>query len=199
MDRQFVIRKGVKDDAPLIAEAILMALGDEMVENLSNGRGRKAAKEIFTRLASTKEAQYSYTNALVAEMPDGETAGIVIAYDGGILLQARRLFFALTQEILGWDIHDMVPDGEPEVETDPSEYYLDSLAVWPEYRGLGIATALIKEVETKAKASGKPVGLLCAEHNDTARSLYEHLGFLEVGKRPFAGEQMTHMQIPFQN
>lgn len=192
---EYHIRKAEKEDAPLIAEAIMMALGDEMVDNMSNGRGRGAVREIFTRLAETEDAQYSYRNTMVAEMSDGSVAGLVIAYDGSILLRARRLFFALTGELLGWDIHEMVADGEPDVETDPSEYYLDSLAVMPEYRGEGIGTALIRAVEERAAKVGKPVGLLCAEHNDSARSLYEHLGFVEVGKRPFAGELMTHMQL----
>lgn len=194
MDSKFYIRQATKDDAGHIAEAIMMALGDEMVENMANGRGREAVKEIFSRLARTADSQYSYTNSLVAVSPSGEVAGIVIAYDGEILLRARKMFFDLTGEILGWDIREFVEDGEPEVETDPSEYYLDSLAVWPQFRGEGIASSLIREVEKKAGAKGKPVGLLCAEHNDTARSLYEHLGFREVGKRPFAGELMSHMQ-----
>lgn len=194
MDSRFYIRRAARDDAGYIADAIMMALGDEMVDNMANGRGRGAVKEIFSRLARTEDSQYSYTNSLVAIAPGGDVAGVVIAYDGEILLRARRMFFALTGEILGWDIREFVEDGEPDVETDPSEYYLDSLAVWPKYRGEGIATYLIEEVEKKAKEVGKPVGLLCAEHNDTARSLYEHLGFREVGKRPFAGELMSHMQ-----
>lgn len=187
------IRKARKEDAPYIAEGIMMAVGDELVEQIANGHGRGAVKEIFTRLAETEDAQYSYRNSFVAESSDGEIAGIVVAYDGAILLDARKLFFNLTKEILGWDIHEMTDGEEPEVETDPSEFYLDSLAVSPKFRNQGIASALIRKVEEKADAIGKPVGLLCAEHNDTARPLYEHLGFREVGKRPFAGESMSHL------
>lgn len=193
-DKDIIIRQGRKGDAENIAEAIMMAVGEELVEEIGNGKGREAVKEVFTRLAEMEDSQYSYRNALVAETSAGQTAGIVVAYDGEILLAARRLFFRLAKELLGWDIFEMVPDGEPEVETDPSEYYLDSLAVWPQYRGRGISTALIEAVENRARLVGKPVGLLCAEENQSARRVYEHLGFREIGKRPFAGEVMAHLR-----
>lgn len=189
-----IIRPAEKKDAPFIAEAIMMAIGDELVRDIANGHGREAVKEVFVRLAEMEDSQYSYRNTLVAETSNGDVAGIVLAYDGTILLEARRLFFKLAKELLGWDIYDMVPDGEPEAETDPSEFYLDSLAVWPQYRNKGIASSLIQAVEHRAAETGKPVGLLCAAHNDRARHLYEQLGFREVGRRPFAGETMSHLQ-----
>lgn len=191
-----IIRAARREDAGHIAEAIMMAVGPELVEGIGNGLGREAVKEVFTRLAEMDDSQYSYRNSLVAQAAGGETAGIVVAYDGSILIEARRLFFRLAKERLGWDIFEMVPDGEPEVETDPSEYYLDSLAVWPQFRGRGVATALIAAVKARAREAGKPVGLLCDEHNHRARRLYESLGFHEIGKRPFAGELMSHLHLP---
>lgn len=190
---EIIIRPARKQDAGWIAEGIMMAVGGELVDEIANGYGRDMVKRVFTELAEMKDSQYSYTNSIIAETSEGDIAGIVVAYDGKILIEARRLFFKLAKDLLHWDIYDMVEDGEPEVETDPSEFYLDSLAVWPEFRKHGIATKLIKKVEQRAASVGKPVGLLCAEHNDTARPLYEKLGFKEIGKRPFAGELMSHM------
>lgn len=189
------IRKAEKRDARSIAEGIIMAIGDDLAAGIANGKGREAVVDIFMTLALMEDSQYSYRNSFIAEDKDGNTAGIVVAYDGSILIEARRLFFRLAKEKLGWDIRDVVPDGEPDVETDPSEFYLDSLAVWPEFRGKGIATLLIKRVAEEAASAGKPVGLLCADHNDNARRLYERLGFREVGKRPFAGEEMSHLMM----
>lgn len=192
-DKDITVRDANKGDAEHIAEAIMMAVGGDLVEDIGNGRGREAVKEVFAALARMEESQYSYRNSMVAVTRDGEIAGIVVAYDGRILIEARRLFFSLAKDRLGWEIRDKASDGEPEVETDPSEYYLDSLAVWPQYRGRGISSTLIEAVEEKARTAGKPVGLLCDEHNHSARRIYEHLGFREVGKRPFAGELMAHL------
>lgn len=190
---EIILRSAQKQDAGWIADGIMAAVGDELVDEIANGYGRNMVKRVFTELAEMENSQYSYRNSIIAETPEGEVAGIVVAYDGKILIEARRLFFKLAKDLLHWDIYDMVEDGEPEVETDPSEFYLDSLAVRPQFRNHGVATKLIKEVEKRAAEVGKPVGLLCAEHNDTARPLYEKLGFKEIGKRPFAGELMSHM------
>lgn len=187
------IRKATADDAPVIAEGIVMAIGPELAEGIANGQPVQATLDVFTELARMEDSQYSYRNAFVAETQSGEPVGIVVAYDGEILLKARWLFFDLAKSRLGWDIRDIVADGEPEVETDPSEYYLDSLAVRPEFRGHGIASLLIERVIQQAKIVGKPVGLLCASHNDNARRLYEKIGFRQVGIRSFAGEDMSHM------
>lgn len=192
--KEIYIRKALKEDARKIAEAIIMAIGEDHAMGMANGHDLETVIGVFKTLAESKDAQYSYTNALVAETESGETAGIVLAYDGKILIEARRLFFRLAKERFGWDIFDLVPDGEPPVETDPTEYYLDTLAVWPEYRHRGIATRLIKAVEEKAGNAGKPVGLLCAKDNERAHALYSQLGFREIGERPFAGEMMRHMQ-----
>lgn len=195
MDKDgFLIREAVIEDAPQIAEAIMMAIGEELVEGIANGHGRAAVKRVFTQLAEMPDTQYSYRNAFVAEDASGHTCGIVVAYDGSILLRARRHFFALAKEVLEWDIRDIAPGGEPDVETDSSEFYLDSLGVWPQFRGRGIATSLVEVVARKAQKHAKPVGLLCALHNAKARSLYEYLGFRQIGCRNFAGEEMAHMQ-----
>lgn len=191
--RSITVRDAVKDDSEAIARGIVMAIGEDLALGIGNGKGIVEVVDAFRILAEMEDSQYSYRNALIAETPEGKTAGIVVAYDGDILLRARRLFFVLAKEKFGWDIYDLVPDGEPEVETDPSEYYLDSLAVWPEFRGCGVASRLIEGVIQKGREAGKPVGLLCAEHNDKAYSLYCHLGFEEIGERPFAGEMMRHM------
>ncbi|MDE6255548.1 MAG: zinc ABC transporter permease, partial [Muribaculaceae bacterium] len=53
--------------------------------------------------------------------------------------------------------------------------------------------ALVKAVSKKAEGKGKPVGLLVSKTNPDARKLYDSLGFVSVGERPFAGEMMNHL------
>lgn len=89
--------------------------------------------------------------------------------------------------------YDLIPKEYDETSAD--EYYLDSLAVFPEYRGRGIARELIKAAVERAKEAGKPAGLLVSKHNPKARELYESLGFKPIGERFFAGELMTHMSL----
>lgn len=190
----FFIRNGEIEDAPLIAEAILDAVGPDIVESLSPSGARDEVFSVFERLAKRTDSQYSYLNSRIAVLSDGEPVGVCVSYDGALLHKLRRAFFEEARNSLGWNLSEHEMENFP-AETGPEEFYLDSLATLPEFRGRGVATALIKDAGEKARKSGKPLGLLVSDHNPEARKLYDRLGFKEFGKRPFAGEMMTNMRI----
>lgn len=178
-------------DAPYIARAVLMAVGEEIeLEFAGSEERRPLALKTFTELASRTDSQYSYLNSLVAVDDDGTVAGVIVSYDGARLLELRRAFFEVAGRVLGLDFDDSLP-----VETDGDEIYLDSLAVFPQYRGRGLAVRLIDAARERHAASGKPVGLLVDTDNPKAYALYRSLGFVKVGARPFAGTMMEHLQL----
>ncbi len=177
-------------DTHHIARAIVMAIGPEIELSMAGTPERRTlVTEMFARLACRTDSQYSYLNSLIALAPDGRVAGVIVCYDGAGLIEMRRCFFDAAREMLGLEFEN---DLEP--ETDAGEIYLDSLAVFPEWRGQGIARKLIEAAAARHRNSGKPLGLLVDDGNSRARSLYESLGFSEVGMRPFAGVSMHHMQ-----
>lgn len=192
--KQFNIINARPEDAPMIAEAIMTAVGEELMANMAGSHSRDDVKGIFTRLARREDTQYSYLNTRIAVLPDGTKAGYCISYDGGKLLQLRRPFFEEANKVLGWNLSEDEVDYLPP-ESTPDEFYLDSLATLPEYRGRGIASALIRDAAVKAKAASLPLGLLVADDNPQARKLYESLGFRPAARRPFAGEMMTDMRL----
>ncbi|WP_123043806.1 GNAT family N-acetyltransferase [Cohnella candidum] len=68
------------------------------------------------------------------------------------------------------------------------------LAVSPEYRGKGVASALLKECMARAKSSGcKAIGLHTGEFMTNAIKLYEKLGFKRLPQYDFqpAGDGIT--------
>lgn len=186
----FKLRPARREDAPDIARAVLMAVGEEIATALGGSADRrKLVDETFERTAARDDSQYSYRNAIIAEAPDGSTAGVIVAYDGARLHDMRPAFCEEANAVMGYNIKsEDIPD-----ETTPDEIYLDSLAVWPEWRGNGLARRLIEAAVDAHRDAGKPVGLLCDPDNDRARRLYESLGFRIVGMRPFAGVDMHHM------
>lgn len=155
-----------------------MALHEDFDENMPWSR-------IFTDLARREDSQYSYRNALKAVTDDGLIAGIIIAYDGGKLHELRKQFFRRFKQEFGHEI-DHVTD-----ETEPGEWYIDSLAVFPEFRGQSIGSRLLQAAIDRSPADLK-AGLLCSKTNPQAARLYEKLGFKCVGERPFFGELMNH-------
>lgn len=195
------------EDAPFIGEAITMAIGEELVENLA-GKDHTAVEvlDLFTSLARRTDSQYSYLNTLVAidKDNDDQVAGLIVSYDGALLHPLRKAFFREASEKIGMNLDEFAKDSSepydydiPEEydETSADEFYLDSLAVFPEYRGRGIARQLLKAASERAHKVGKPAGLLVSKHNPNARRLYESIGFKPIGERPFAGELMTRMSL----
>lgn len=182
------------DDAPMIARAIMEAVGPEIVKDLGGEGGEDDVFGVFLRLARREDTQYSYRNTRIAIAPDGRKAGVCVSYSGALLKELRRPFFEEARQVFGWRLTPEEVDALPG-ETTPEEFYLDSLATLPDYRGHGIATALIHDAKSKADAAGLPLGLLCADNNPSARRLYESLGFQAVGRRMFAEEEMTNLRI----
>jgi ribosomal protein S18 acetylase RimI-like enzyme len=65
-------------------------------------------------------------------------------------------------------------------------FFIGNVAVHPDWRGRGIASALMERaLEAISAHGGRWVGLEVRADNQTARRLYERLGFREVGKTTY--------------
>jgi DNA-3-methyladenine glycosylase I len=166
-----------------------MAVGDEICNGvITPGRTVDDLNRLFAELAVDTRSQYAYTNTLVAESEGGAIMGLLIGYDGAELLPRREYFFAKAREIMGTDYTDMPP------ETDPGEYYIDTLGIYPAYRRQGVAHRLLYAAIARARKIGKPAGLLADMNNTRALSLYRSIGFRTVNNRIFIDTEMYHMQ-----
>ena len=189
------IRNATKEDASLIADAILAAIGEELTAGLAGEEHTPAdVHSLFASLAERNDTQYSYLNTRIATDETGNPMGVCVSYDGADLIRIRRPFFKEANSRLGWEMTLDEIDALPG-ETEPDEFYLDTLMTLPEYRGQGVASALIKDAKEKAIKTGKPLGLLCDIDNARARRLYDSIGFRCYGLRPFAGHEMNHLQL----
>lgn len=189
METKISILPARADDAPAIARAIVEAVGVEHCLELAGpGRSIDAVLDLFAEMARREDTQYSYRRALVACDADGEVVGVCVAYDGGQLDELRRPFLERAAEVLGID------PGEVTDETEPGEYYIDTLAVRRDMRGQGIGRLLLMAAAERGRQLGLRPGLLVDKANPKARALYESAGFADVGERPFFGIVMDHMQ-----
>ncbi|MBD5334675.1 MAG: GNAT family N-acetyltransferase [Duncaniella sp.] len=179
-----------KTDAPLIARSIMDAVGEEICSGLAtNGHSLDDVERLFTSLALREDSQYSYLNTLTALDDSGKAVGVCVGYDGSRLHELREAFFEEAEKQLGIEMGDI------DDETDSGEFYIDTLAVLPEYRGRGIASELLRASIRRAEAIGKPAGLLVDKENTRARRLYENIGFRKVGERPFCYVMMDHLHF----
>ena len=168
------IRQAQVSDAASIAEGIYEAflLPGSEVENQPNFHQQWI--DTLTAICAQPDTQYSYTNTLVAEV-DGEIAGIMITVDGAIYRIQRERMFPQLKSLFdtafgpGWE--------EMEDEAQTGELYVDSIAVFPAYRHRGIGTTLLSHAQQRAKELNIPLVTLAVEPTNSAKLLYQELGF----------------------
>ena len=168
------IRQAQASDAASIAEGIYEAflLPGSEVENKPNFHHQWI--DTLTAICAQPDTQYSYTNTLVAEV-DGEIAGIMITVDGAIYRMQRENMFPQLKDLFniafgqGWE--------EMEDEAQTGELYVDSIAVFPAYRHRGIGTTLLSHAKQRAKELNIPLVTLAVEPTNSAKLLYQELGF----------------------
>lgn len=183
-ENKIVTRPATVDDSLIIARVIAMAIGDE--SGLRSYCGEEYIA-VLNEIARAEGTQYSYQNAIIAEY-DGVIAGAIIGYDGAQLSELRDGTLSIIEEFTG-RIPDIVD------ETEEGEYYLDSVAVLPRFRGLGVGTALITAFVEHAFTNGaERVGLIVDKENPYAEKLYTSQGFVAIGERMFFNHEMRHLQ-----
>ena len=172
-----------------IARLVMMAMTDECCQNLAGPHGTlDGFALLMNRLTASVGTQYSYINTLVAVADDGAVMGAVVSYDGARLHELRAAFIEGARTSLGID-HSGMDD-----ETRPGEWYIDSLAVYPQYRGNGVAHALLAAAADRAAAHGLPAALLVDKGNPGAERLYRSVGFAYVEDAEWGGHAMRRLR-----
>lgn len=153
------IRKATREDAEFIARMVMMALH-------MDGNSDIAAR--MGHVSQLDDTIYSWRNCVIAEW-DGRNAGICLAYDGAGYHGMRMRTFSLFG-----NNEDIMNQAD---ETEEGEFYVDSLAVLPEFRGRGIAVELLKDAILRAKELKLTPSLLVLPVNPPAQKLYARMGF----------------------
>ncbi|MCQ2198056.1 MAG: GNAT family N-acetyltransferase [Bacteroidaceae bacterium] len=174
-------RNATADDALFIARGFHMAM---LYDDVSEEQIRNFAQNICVR----EDVLYSWCNTIIAEI-DGQCAGMLTAYDGRYYHDMRMRTMRLVKQHLGVEFPGM------EDEAVAGEYYLDSLAVMPEYRGRGIGRQLLKRGIETGGALGLDVTLAVDPINDRAKRLYRSLGFNPSGTLFIFGHDYEKMII----
>lgn len=161
-----VFRPATHADALFIAQGFHTAM---LMTDTPESRIRLFAEKICMR----DDVLYSARNTTIVEV-DGVAAGMITAYDGSRYSDMRRVTMALVKDHMGIDLSDM------EDESEPGEYYLDSLAVWPEFRGRGLGRMLLNHQIDEGHRRGLDVTLAVDPVNTNAQRLYRDLGFVPL-------------------
>ncbi|WP_421723638.1 GNAT family N-acetyltransferase [Bauldia sp.] len=133
--------------------------------------------EVGRARAQRDDGSFTWRNAHVAEI-DGEVVGALVGY-------------RIPDEPDDDELPEIVrPLGELEAEA-PGYWYVNVLAVFPEYRGRGVGAALLRDADAIGRERA-PAGMaiIVASYNDGAIRLYGRHGYREAARRdivPFPG------------
>ena len=176
--RQDALRAARVEDAPVLArlvneagEGLPLYLWGRMAE------AGESAWEVGRRRAARETGSFSYRNATIIEH-EGRAAGTLIGYEIGEAPEPIT--------------PDMPPIVVPLQELEnlaPDTWYVNVLAVLPEYRNLGLGTRLLDLAHETGRTCGRRgMSIIVADANTGARRLYERCGYSERARRPMVKE-----------
>ncbi len=143
----------------------------------------------FVASCSEADTMYSWKHAIVA-VADGVPVGCLIAYEGRHYLELRQRTWGSL-----WDNLDSESLNRIERETGDGEYYLDSLAILPEYRGRGIGRLLMTHAFGKGRAAGCAYStLLVSQDKPKLEAYYRSVGCEKYGEMEFFGHGYDKMR-----
>ena len=184
--KAFHIRDARPSDAPFLAECIMAGMHftdfDEfMTDDMSD------ILERLTLCERRPDTLYSYAHTRVAEV-DGQLAGALLSYPGALYKDLKEKTF---KEFWPGFFSQFAGD---DPETDPGEYYLDSLAVHPAYRKLGIGRALLEDgIKMGLSQDFDKIALVADSDYPHLIRLYESIGFVPEGRRHAFGTDFLRM------
>lgn len=178
LDLKSPFRRAAIEDAPLLTELVNYA-GEGLPHYLWStfANPGENAWDVGLARAARDEGGFSYRNAYLIER-DGQCAGALIGYE-----------IPDAPEPVSDDMPAMfVPLQELE-NLAPATWYVNVLAVMPQFRRYGCGTALLGLADDMARELSKPgLSVIVSDANAGARRLYERCGYAERASRPMIKE-----------
>ncbi|MEG0471974.1 MAG: GNAT family N-acetyltransferase [Solibacillus sp.] len=178
------IRQAEIADAKAIAPLIYDAIGD-IANNLTGEQELPKIVATLEQLVKDTSNRHSFLNTFVAIAND-TVQGVVVLYDGiqGAILD-QQLEAQLAQKGILLTI---------DREAHEDEYYIDTICVSKEARGLGIGTKLLQFAEEHGRMLGyQKLALNVEFEKEAARRLYERMGFTVTEPWTIIDEPFHHM------
>lgn len=178
-------RRATPEDANALAELINMA-GEGLALYLWERMAEPGESpwEVGRRRALREEGGFSYRNAVLALAEDGRVAACLIGYP-------------LPDQPEPVDLERTPPMFVPLEELEnlaQGTWYVNVLATYPEHRGRGLGTRLLRLADRIATAAGKNgLSIIVSDANHAARRLYERCGYRRRAERTMVKEAWRHV------
>lgn len=172
------IRNARPEDSEIVTWIVFAAL--DIYDSIS---------EKMRQSCSIADTLYSWDKTRLVTV-DEKVVGGLIAYQGNDYPRLRDKTWPFC-----WDEDKAILDSI-ERECAPGEYYLDSMALLPEYRRQGLGKALILDAIEQGRQMGCMAATLLADKNKHSLIIYyKDLGFKISGSMIYFGHDYWKMRI----
>ncbi len=180
---EYPYRSATKVDAHALTELINIA-GEGLPLYIWQGMAKtnESAWNVGRHRAMRDYGGFSYRNSIVRDKP-GKVAGCMVGYPlerntDLVCYQDIPAMFVPLQEL-----EDLASDA----------WYINVLAVYPDYQGKGFGTYFLTIAEQLAiNANKNGLSLIVSDANCSAKRLYERCGFREFSSRPMVKEKWVN-------
>lgn len=183
LHRPYTIRVAEERDEPEIAALVVAGFLDKF--RPAFGRRLGASLQIMEHWISLEHARGGITS-LVIEEPEGVAASVGVRLSKSEEAEISGELWSVFREHMGIlrSLWSTMLLSYPHYAYDPSEAYVERLAVFPEHRRSGMGRALMQRAEELGNEENKKnVGLHVSADNLPARKLYEGTGYAEVSRQ----------------
>jgi len=138
--------------------------------------------EVMKKLFQQPRNLFSFEHSYFIEV-NGKIAGMVLGYNWEQKRREELHTGLLLAKYLKWSLFSkifyLLKAQNMVGKIAENEYYLSNIAVYSEFRGLGLGTKLLSEIERETKKTGDNKIVLDVEtSNKRAIELYERLGYI---------------------
>jgi ribosomal protein S18 acetylase RimI-like enzyme len=179
IDLEPPFRRATPEDAAAMAELVNFA-GDNLPVYLWSKMAEpgQSAWEFGRLRAQREEGAFTYRNTVIVEAKDGRIAGCLLGYP-----------LPEQPEPIPSDLPPMFVALQELENLAPGTWYVNVLALYPEFRGHGLGTSLLEIADRIAADLGSSgLSIIVSDGNPGARRLYERCGYREAARRPMVKE-----------
>jgi len=178
-----IIRKGKIEDAQDFSHLVLLS-ASTFFPSLFGSNAAKVMKNLFQQSGNFFSFEHSYFIEV-----NNKRAGMALGYNWEQKRQEELYTGLLLVKYLRWSFFTQLPyllKAQNIVgKFAESEYYLSNIAIYPEFRGLGLGTKLLGTIEEEARKTGcKRMVLDVETDNKRAIKLYEKIEYSIEQKSP---------------
>jgi ribosomal protein S18 acetylase RimI-like enzyme len=183
MTNEITLRRGGPEDARHFSQLVIMT-SPVLYPALFGSDVQRLMKRIFRY----KKHYYSFDNSFFVDV-NGKTAGMALMQEHTPKMKEKIRFSLILMKYMRWRFlsiaFNLIKSERVVKKAAKDAYYLSNIAVYPEFRSLGLGSKLLSAIEEKAKSVGiKRITLNTRTHNTRAINFYEKLGYKIENRLP---------------